>query len=99
MTDDAGTLIDMETRNMYELACEVEDLLNEQNETIQALIEDKNELQDYMARRDDKVKKTLQEFYDATKQLKTVKGTNQLVLTGYLDLIKDIANELGVDLE
>ena len=32
MVDDAGTLIDMETRNMYELAYEVVDLLNEQHE-------------------------------------------------------------------
>ena len=31
MVDDAGTLIDMETRNMYELAYEVVDLLNELN--------------------------------------------------------------------
>ena len=30
--DDAGTLIDMETRNMYELAYEVVDLLNELND-------------------------------------------------------------------
>ena len=37
MVDDAGTLIDMETRNMYELAYEVVDLLNEQHETIQQL--------------------------------------------------------------
>ena len=32
MVDDAGTLIDMETRNMYELAYEVVDLLNELND-------------------------------------------------------------------
>ena len=44
MVDDAGTLIDMETRNMYELAYEVVDLLNEQHETIQQLKQENMEL-------------------------------------------------------
>ena len=49
MTDDAGTLIDMETRNMYELAYEVEDLLNEQHERIKTLENEIRDFQDLLA--------------------------------------------------
>ena len=44
MVDDAGTLIDMQTRDMFDIVEEVCPLLNEQHETIQRLKQNIDEL-------------------------------------------------------
>ena len=44
MVDDAGTLIDMQTRDTFDYVSDVCDLLNEQHETIERLKQNINEL-------------------------------------------------------
>ena len=94
---------------MYEKA------LNEQHETIQQLQDkdiitspqrhSKTATQDFLKRYtellqyEDKVKETLQSFIETIETMKKMKGANKLVLNSYIDLIKHIADELGVELE
>ena len=66
MVDDAGTLIDMETRNMYELAYEVVDLLNalhEENQKLDKTIEELDNCQKGQSHR-------INDLYLENKQLK-----------------------------
>ena len=75
---------------------EVRDLLNTQHETIQTLTMDKKELQDYLARRDNKVKETLQKHYN-TYFDKEHEDLDPMVYAS--EVIDEITEELGVDLE
>ena len=46
-----------------------------------------------------KVKGSLTKFHREYKTMKQMLGANKLVLDKYIDLIKEIADELGVELE
>ena len=44
-------------------------------------------------------KETLQKYLESVILLKKVPGVNNLVLTGYIDLIHNIANDLNITLD
>lgn len=97
---DGQVIIDSFEKNSfspyYEGLSRIINRLNEQHETIQALTNDKKELQEYMARRDNKVQETLQ------KQLNKYTERAILLKEPYGDVTKailDIAEELGVELK
>jgi DNA-directed RNA polymerase alpha subunit len=91
MVDDAGSLIDMEEMKYYDIVEEVCPVLNEQHETIttQKHIIDKQEMEL------SKVENVLQKHYD---NIKNNEYLPDLVRTSHLSELKQIAEELGIDL-
>ena len=74
---------------------EITDNYSQTKDNVKFIVELLNNLHDENKEYKQRVKETLQTFYNTTKQLKGEK----LLIIGYLDLIKHIADELGVDLE
>jgi uncharacterized coiled-coil protein SlyX len=102
IVDDAGTLIDMETRDTFDIVEEVCPLLNEQHETIQRLEAQLSHLEYQFTEYRNKlkslpkneVKETLQKHYDKSKEYNHIDTERYYIGMG---VIKEIAKELGVD--
>ena len=103
MVDDAGTLIDLETREMYDIVEEVCPLLNEQHETIKK--EEENylnvvwawkKLDDEHKEYKEKVKDTLQRRIN---KIKDSQYHSPQMKKDIISAFKDVGAELGIDLE
>lgn len=98
MVDDAGTLIDMQTRDTFDYVSDVCDVLNEQDK----IIKDKEDLIRAKNQQLEDIKRILTEHYEYSKEKCEEYQTNTVIYSTY-DLLrysfKQILNELGWDSE
>ena len=88
MVDDAGTLIDMHTRDTFDYVSDVCDLLNEQHETIQRLKQNIDELlsvdiEEELLKENEQLKQQLQSILKLTKKIEDC--THDMKLIGDLE--------------